>query len=133
MIIYNAIRCPDGTVIQSKYTHDYVCHTQEDGRTYCVDGGREYQRVVAPDRDYLDMTVTTDDDHSIIREYFEWTSNFDKEGKFLKEFVTRKLCNLENSHVLKLVEFTKSPYPKWVNKVFRDEVKFRGLTLEGLQ
>ena len=37
-LLVNKIQCPDGTIIQSKHQHDFVQHTQEDGREYAVVG-----------------------------------------------------------------------------------------------
>ena len=46
MIIYNAIRTPDGTVIESKHRWDYQAHTDANGQLYAVDGGNDYLRCV---------------------------------------------------------------------------------------
>lgn len=42
MNIQNAIKCPDGKLLFSKYRHDYVTHKE-----YMVDGGLEYFRSSA--------------------------------------------------------------------------------------
>ena len=33
-LIYNALRTPDGTIIESKSRHDYVTHTDANGKNY---------------------------------------------------------------------------------------------------
>jgi hypothetical protein len=127
-IIYNAIRCPDGTVIESKHRWDYVEHLQEDGRRYAVDGGDAYLRRAVSDDKYEEISLTTSAPHEEIREVFSWTSIKGKDGEELPEPVTRKLKDLDDGHVLALVEFTESGYPKYIQQIFINESKFRGLT-----
>lgn len=126
-LIYNAIQCPDGTVLHSKYRHDFVSHVQEDGREYMVDGGNDYQRIGGTDKEFVNLSVTTEDSHEKIREVFTWTSSFDAYGNRLKAYVVRKLKDLDDSHVKALVKWTKNGYPDWVNKVMVDEVKWRSI------
>ena len=70
-IVYNAIRTPDGTVIESRHVHDYQTHTDANGKEYMVDGGMEYLRRNAHD-DYTDLSVTLDDGHEAVREALTW-------------------------------------------------------------
>jgi len=127
-IIYNAIRCPDGTVLESKYRWDYVEHTQEDGRKYTVDGGHDYLRRGYSDKEYEELSVDTESPHKLIREVFTWTSSLDKDGNSI-EPVTRALKDLEDDHVLALVGWTSEGYPEYTHKIMVDEAEFRGLDL----
>jgi len=124
-LLVNKIKCPDGTVLQSKHCHDFQMHTQEDGREYFVDGGLEYQRVGFSDEDFEDLTCYTDDPHEKIRECFEWTSVLDENGERLEEPTTRLLKDLTDDHVEALVRFTAEDYPEYIHKVFVDEQEYR--------
>lgn len=124
-LLVNSIKCPDGTILKSTFRHDYKEHTQADGRVYFVDGGLDYQRIGHSDTEYKDLTIYTDDPHSIIRELFTWGSIYDAKGKPLKEIVFRKLKDLDNKHIKVLCYFTLKGYPEKINKVFVDEHNYR--------
>lgn len=126
-ILYNAIQCPDGTVIESKHRHDFVMHKQEDGREYFVDGGRDYQRIGYSDKEFINLLVTTESPHEKIREVFTWTSCLDAAGNRLPAYVTKKLKDLDNNHIKALVKYTKDGYPDHIHKIMVDEFNFRQL------
>ena len=43
-LIANRIQTPDGTILWSRYTHDYLEYQDDNGETYVLDGGTDYQR-----------------------------------------------------------------------------------------
>lgn len=124
-LLVNKIQCPDGTILESKHRHDYQEHTQEDGRNYLIDGGLNYQRIGFSDEEYTDLSVYADDDHSVIREDFEWTRRMGKNKNLLGEPQVMKLKDLSNNHVESLCYFTVRGYPDFINKVFVDEHNYR--------
>lgn len=120
-LLYNAIRCPDGTIIESRYTHNFVEYTQEDGRRYFVDGGLDYQRVGYSDKDYENLCVYSDDPHSKIRKVFSWGS-LGKSGNESIRYI--KLKDLEDGYLEALVAYTLN-YHKKIHQVFINELEFR--------
>lgn len=126
IILYNAIQCPDGTIIESTYRHDWVQHIQEDGREYFVDGGLDYQRIGCSDKKFINLLVTTESEHAKIREVFKWTSNYDANMNPIAP-VKRKLKDLTDDHVKALVIWTEEGYPEYVHKIMKDELEWRRL------
>ena len=70
-LIYNALRTPDGTIIESKSRHDYVTHVDANGKEYMIDGGLNYVRCSA-NGDEEHLTITLDDAHAVVRQYCKW-------------------------------------------------------------
>jgi hypothetical protein len=56
-IILNAIQTPDGTVLISKNRYDYVCHKDDNGSFYSVDGGNFYVKRSCEKNDYKELSV----------------------------------------------------------------------------
>ena len=97
-IIYNAIRTPDGTVLESRHVYDYKTHTDENGEVYMVDGGLEYLR-----RSYNDgfpaeeLSVYLEDGHEVVREVATWGSygkNGDGPLKYILNYSDNSVCVL---------------------------------------
>ena len=70
-LILNALRTPDGTVIQSLHRHDYVTYTDANGKEYMVDGGLDYLRRSIHD-DQIDLSEYDDAPHERQRELLTW-------------------------------------------------------------
>lgn len=125
MLLHNSIMCPDGTLLVSRHQHDFQMHKQEDGREYFVDGGLLYQRIGYSDKEYVDLSVYSDEPHEKIREYFEWARNFDKAMNKLPQPETIKLKDITDDYLMKLVEWANAGYHKEIHKVFVDEIEYR--------
>ena len=63
-LIRNAIKTPDGTILESTHRHDYKEHTDANGKTYMVDGGLEYVRCSAHG-DEVHLSLYDDEPHDI--------------------------------------------------------------------
>lgn len=122
-IVYNAIRCPDGVVIESRHRWDFVKHTQEDGRYYAVDGGLSYCKRVSSDDDYVELLLTLDDKHETIREYFNWKSLRDENFKPLKKPIITKLKDLDTKHIENILKDLAN-WPA-IREVLKNELKYR--------
>ena len=68
-LIYNAIRTPDGTVLESHHRHDYVSHTDKNGDYYSTDGGVDYLRRTVNEIPAEDLSLYDDAPHEVIREH----------------------------------------------------------------
>ena len=94
-IIRNALRTPDGTIIRSRHRHDYVTHTDANGKEYMVDGGVDYIRR-SRNGDEEDMVVTTEDSFEVVRQACDWGTygiNGDQPLSYIK------LCDMETAHI----------------------------------
>lgn len=61
-LLRNRLQSPDGTILESKHRHDYVCHLDKNGKMYFLDGGLDYARCSAHgDENY--MQEWSDDPH----------------------------------------------------------------------
>ena len=72
-LIRNAIQTPDGTILESTHRHDYVTHTDENGKRYMVDGGNDYSRRSAHG-DERDLCLYDDEPHEVQSEILDWGS-----------------------------------------------------------
>jgi hypothetical protein len=72
-LLKNAIRTPDGTVLESRSRHDYKSYKDANGKTYMVDGGHDYCRRSAHG-DEIDLCIYDDGDHNTRRHNLTWGS-----------------------------------------------------------
>ena len=121
-LLHNSIQCPDGTILVSRSRHNFVEHEQEDGRRYFCDGGNSYSRIGYSDEEFIDLCVYSDDDHTKIREVFDWGSygiNGDEPLKYIL------LKDITEGHLDALIDYCKTGYPSKILKVFKDEKEYR--------
>tara|TARA_R110000868_G_scaffold142084_1_gene359185 strand:+ start:145 stop:540 length:396 start_codon:yes stop_codon:yes gene_type:complete len=123
MIIVNRIITPDGTVLTSKNRHDYRCHEDANGFTYCVDGGIDYLRRTYSDEapKATEASVYSEDPHELIRETFTW-GTYGKTGKDPLRHVALK--DLEKEHIKAIIK-TQSHITQEIKDVFVNELCYR--------
>lgn len=93
-MIRNALRTPDGTILQSRHRHDYVTHKDKNGKEYMVDGGLAYVRCSANGDEEM-MVVTLAEPHEEIREACDWGTRLC--GSLSLSWI--KLCDMTTDHI----------------------------------
>ena len=120
-ILRNSIITPDGTDLESAFTHDFVSHTDKNGKTYAVDGGREYLRRVGDTDDCVDNSLYFDSPLSIVRRVFKW-GTYGKSGREQLKYVL--LMDLTVEHIKAIIR-TQTQLPEHVIDLFKRELKYR--------
>lgn len=103
--LYNAIRTPDGTVIESLHVHDYREYTDKNGYTYMVDGGHNYlRRNIHIEAPYIELSIEDDSKFETRREYLKWGSNYDKDMNPLPKTIWKPIKELDTDHIEAILE-----------------------------
>lgn len=119
-LLYNALRTPDGTILESRNRHDYKTHTDKNGKTYMVDGGLDYiRRNVHGDQ--VDLSVYDDDSHELIRKVLTWGS-YGKNGDQPLTYI--KLMDMETDHIQACLDNVPNMYPQ-IRVAMKNELEFR--------
>lgn len=121
-LIRNAIQTPDGTILVSRNRHDYQKHTDDNGKSYVVDGGLDYVRASVHD-DQISLAVYDTDQFNVIRESLEWGTygiNGDQPLSWIK------MCDMDTAHIEAVLETQKSMRPV-IRKQMELELEHRGL------
>jgi hypothetical protein len=126
-IIYSALQTPDGTIIESKYRHDYVTHLDKNGKEYMLDGGRDYLRCTIHGDEKL-ITIYDDSPFEEIRKYVKWGRNYDADMNLLPKTEWVPICELNDSHLEALCSYERAV--KWMRLLFIKEKQYRNLDLE---
>jgi len=120
-ILSNKMRTPDGTILESLHRHDYVTHTDANGKEYMLDGGCDYVRCSANGDEEM-LTVTSDDSHEVIREAVKW-GTYGKDGDEPLKYVT--IAGLNPYHLRAILDTQQKWMRPALYKVMQDEVKYR--------
>ena len=120
-LLRNAIRTPDGTVLESRTRHDYVEYTDTvSGNLYIVDGGLDYiRRSVNGDEEVLVLDETAP--HTLLRELVTW-GTFGSNGTDKLRYVPIK--DMTNSHIENVLKDCPYAYPQILN-LLREELEYR--------
>ena len=94
-LIRNALQTPDGTSIESKHRHDYVTHTDKNGKEYMVDGGLDYLRRTVHE-DQIDMSLYDDESHEVQRKIIKW-GTYGIDGKQPLQF--KPIADMDTDHI----------------------------------
>ena len=126
-ILSNRMKTPDGTILESLHRHDYVTHTDANGKEYMLDGGCDYVRCSANGDEEM-LTVTSDDSHEVIREVVKW-GTYGKHGDEPLRHVT--IADLNPYHLRAILDTQQSRMRPALYKVMQDEVKYRDEQFNG--
>ena len=120
-IAVNRIRTPDGTIIQSKYTHDYVSYKDtSNGLVYAVDGGLSYLRRTS-DGPYEEMSLFEFSPHTELREAVKWGTR-GKSGDEPTRFIS--IAEMDIDHIEACLK--TQPYMNPViRRVMANEIEYR--------
>lgn len=121
MIICNAIRTPDGTVLRSFSRHDYVSHKDANGNTYAVDGGVSYIRRVGS-MDFTELSVDSKDvSHEVARTLMVWGTR-GKGGVNPLKYVP--IAELDTDHIEAILA-TQWQISEELKQLFNNEINYR--------
>ena len=122
IMVVNRIQTPDGTILISKHTHDFVSHEDKNGEVYFVDGGMDYQRTTLNKEPAKDLRLYWDDPYEEIRKLV-FRGTFDENG----ERVWKPICELSNKHLANIVKYNKFYGHNGTlhDKLIKREIKYR--------
>ena len=120
-ILSNRMRTPDGTILESRYRHDYVTHLDNNGKEYMLDGGLDYVRSSANGDEYL-LTIYTDYPHELIRLHAKW-GTYGKQSDQPLSYVA--IADMETGHLQACLDTQKSTIRPALYKVMQDELEYR--------
>ena len=96
MLLYNAMRTPDGTLLESLHRHDYREHQDANGETYTVDGGNAYMRRSVNKEAGEDLSLSTHMDHELLRDKVVW-GTYGIDGDQPLSYI--KLKDMDTEHI----------------------------------
>ena len=114
------MQTPDGTILTSRYTHDYVSHVDKNGDTYILDGGLSYLRCSVNKEPMIDVSLYTTTPHSTIREFLTWGS-YGRDGCDPLTFYPIKDLSTEHIEAILITQALKP----CLKKVFENELLYR--------
>ena len=127
VILSSRMKTPDGTILESLHRHDYVTHTDANGKEYMLDGGCDYVRCSANGDEEM-LTVTSDDSHGLIREVVKW-GTYGIRGDEPLRYVT--IAGLNPYHLRAILDTQQKRMRPALYKVMQDEVKYRDEQFNG--
>jgi len=123
-LVYNAIRTPDGTILESFHTHDFKTYVDKNGKEYMVDGGRDYvRRNVHDEAPYEELSVYTTDGHDKVREVLKW-GTYGINGDQPLTYIALK--DMNTGHIQACLDTVPHIHSAW-KQAFKEELKLRSL------
>jgi len=120
-LIRNALRTPDGTILESHHRHDFKTYTDANGKEYMIDGGLDYVRCSA-NGDEEHLCVYIDDPHEKVRESMTWGTYGVNGDQPLKRIT---LAEMDTDHIQACLDTQTRIYPP-TRMAMENELKYRG-------
>lgn len=124
-ILYNAIKTPDGTILESKNRYDFIGHKDKNGKEYSIDGGLDYLKRCFDDIDYEELSQFDNGGHEKRRKYLQWGSNYDKDMNRLPKTIYKFIYELDTNHIKAILQGNHTSNQLYL-ETFKDELKYRG-------
>ncbi len=120
-ILSSRMRTPDGTILESQHRHDYVTHTDANGKEYMLDGGCEYVKMSANGDEHL-LTIYANFPHAFSRLHVKW-GTYGKNGD--ETMVRVKIADMSTGHLQACLDTQKSTMRPAIYKVMQEELEYR--------
>ena len=120
-ILCSKMRTPDGTILHSVHRHDYVTHTDANGKKYMLDGGLSYVKRSAHGDEEM-LTVFDDAPHEILRDCVEW-GTYGPEGNQPLTFI--KISEMSSEHLRKCVFARGMQIRASIKQTMKNELEYR--------
>lgn len=121
-LIRQAIRTPDGTILESRNRHDFVNHVDKvTGETYMIDGGIDYCRRSVNKVPAEDLSVYLEDGIEDVRETVTW-GTYGRNGDQPRRLV--KLKDMSDEHIEACLETQLRMHPHY-QEAFNMELQYR--------
>ena len=123
-MLYNALKCPDGTILHSTRGWDYKTHIDAiTGEFYMVDGGNSmYSRRSINEVKAEDISVTTDSPFAYQRKVFTW-GTYGVDGKGERKEIA--LCNMSTAHIEAVLRTQSKIKGTYVEELMQNELEYR--------
>lgn len=122
-LINNSIQTPDGTILTSESSHDYVTHFDTvSNEYYSIDGGLNYLKRSTNKVPYKELSLNVASPFVLIRDFCTWGTIKNN------EIVRVKIKELNNSHILNIlkdIDYGRLKTPIWYRNILSEEMKYR--------
>lgn len=126
IILLSRKQTPDGTILVSRHKNDCAMYTDKNGDSYLLDGGRFETRMSINEEPMIDISITTDTPHEVIREHVQWGCR-GKDGRSPLEW--RAIKDLSTDHIEAIIK-TQRHIDQALKNVFIEELDLRKQQLE---
>lgn len=123
-LVANRIQTPDGTILWSRFGHDFIIYKDANGVEYMLDGGNNYQRSY-DEREYPEefksknISIYDDAPWEVQRD-FRLRGTFDKDGNR----VWVPMSKLSDSHLENIIKDDAEYYDR-TDTIWTRELEYR--------